>query len=119
MYIELDTLVWHIEGFSTSFLDPNTYTLYYEYELPPDICTSEMLQVPKIDVRIIVTKFIKNYRIFRYKRIDYTQHLDKFHIELNNQGIYDEWCDFRWNYLCDFASNWCNSNNIEFSKKCK
>ena len=120
MYIELDDLVCHMLSCSESFFDIDNYLLYYESELPPDADSINILQLPKVDETRVIDSFINKHPHLRRKIERQNKALaDGFHRIVNDEGLYDEWTQFRWAFLQDIAADWCNQNNIKFTKKSK
>ena len=120
MYIELDDLVCHMLSCSEAFFDIDNYLLYYRFELPSDADSINILQLPKVDETRVIESFIDKHPHLRRKIERQNKALaDGFHRIVNDEGLYDEWTQFRWAFLQDVAADWCNQNNIKFTKKSK
>lgn len=118
MYIELDDLVCCMTNLSEVFIDLDNYLLYYKSELPTDIDNINILQVPKVDEAKIIESYIEKHPYLRRKIALKSKKLaDSFHCVVNDEGLYDEWSEYRWTYLQGVAADWCNLNNIKFTTK--
>ncbi len=119
MHIYLEDLVCYIDSYSSAFFNPTTYKFYYKNELSPNVCSSDMLQVPKVEELTIIYEFIKKYPALHNKPIYRMRDIsiDRFYKEIHKYGLYDAWIDFRFDFLNNFASNWCYLNNIKFTNK--
>ncbi len=119
MYIELEDLICYMDCYSSAFFNLNTYELYFGNELPLNVDISEMLQVPQIEETEIMKEFMKTRPILYMRRIDDMGYISvcDFHDSINKYGIYDEWIEFRFDYLRAVALNWCHLNNIKCTKK--
>lgn len=120
MYIELDDMVCYMLSCSEAFFDIDNYSLYYRSELPSDAGDINILQLPEVDETSVIESFIDKHPHMRRKIERQNKDLtDEFHRIVNDEGLCDEWMQFRWAFLQDVAADWCNQNNIKFTKKSK
>lgn len=106
---------------TAAYFDTCTYTCCFEHELPPEADKSQLLRLPQIGEKPLVNLYIhqskateKAFRKISESSKDLCQ---EFHWKINDDGLYDEWCDFRDDALCDIAEKWCEENSIQFTRK--
>ncbi|MBQ9519188.1 MAG: hypothetical protein IJR59_04775 [Firmicutes bacterium] len=123
MYIEINEVVCAM----TPNFDNETY--YFDtdtYEIKSDIDGERLeepyryIEIPKTDYRSIRKEFLIKNNIVNKSRLDeYANDGDKFHILINNEGIYiyNEYIDHERNAEKRFAAEWCAENGIKYTLK--
>ena len=114
-YVDLEDLVCYIECYSKTYFDRKTYKLYYKRELTL-LSRISKIKLPKISVMKIIKAYLKNHPEI-LDEIDGKLTVSSFHRTVTDYGMYDDWGDFRWDYLCDFAAEWCKAMGIRYEDK--
>ena len=118
MFISLETIICYIDSYAEAYFDPFNYTCFYEFELSEGQEISVLMKLPKTEEIEIVCDYIeqKKDRLFQYQDGVKTD-LNLFYKLINKHGLYEEWCEFRWQWLMKFAAEWCEENSIIYTKK--
>ena len=119
MFVYLNDVVNAINCNVNTFFDPISNEFYYESEVAGR--KEELIQLPLVNTTDMLNSFVKyvNNRTFtnycRNNSLDivfFYKAIDRFHLE-------DDWEQYRYNYLSAIAEDWCNQNNIPFTRKQK
>lgn len=118
MCINLNVIVSYIDCYSDTYFDIKTYECFYEYQVYHT--ELNLLKIPKVDELRIISSYIESsnnkllQNTFRYK---FKVNINSFHIIINSLQLYDDWIEFRYNFLLQEAKRWCEDNNIIYTSK--
>ena len=118
MYINLNNFICFMDSYSNAYLSPENYICYYEHDLSDNEKKVSLL-IPQINESGIAKQFIvhmKNNKL--NKLLDTDAHfLNRFHIQINDLSLYDQWIAYRKDYYIQAAIEWCEANQINYTIK--
>ncbi len=107
-----------MDSYSNAYLSSENYTCNYEHDLS-DIEIKESLLIPKMNESVIAKQFIAHMKNNKLNKLLDTQahFLNRFHRQINDLSVYDQWIAYRNAYYIQAAIEWCEANQINYTIK--